>query len=179
LAASNVNVVVITGNLTKDPELRSTGGGTPVCEMRVAVNSRRKDQSGQWVDKPNFFDVVVFGAQGENCANYLSRGRPVAVEGRLDWREWEAKEGGGKRQAVQIIANSVQFLGSRDGGGAPNGGGGGGGQGQGNQGYGNQGNQGQGNNQGYGGQGGDVQADESDFGPVSTGGGGQEDDIPF
>ena len=74
--------------------------------MRVAVNSRRKDQSGQWVDKPNFFDVVVFGAQGENCANYLSRGRPVAVEGRLDWREWEAKEGGGKRQAVQIIANT-------------------------------------------------------------------------
>jgi single-strand DNA-binding protein len=176
LAASNVNVVVITGNLTKDPELRSTGGGTPVCEMRVAVNSRRKDQSGQWVDKPNFFDVVVFGAQGENCANYLSRGRPVAVEGRLDWREWEAKEGGGKRQAVQIIANSVQFLGSRDGGGAPNGGGGGGGQGQGNQGYGNnQGNQG---NQGYGAPASDVPADESDFGPVSTGG-GQEDDIPF
>ncbi|HJZ36837.1 MAG TPA: single-stranded DNA-binding protein [Solirubrobacterales bacterium] len=175
MAASNVNVVVITGNLTKDPELRSTGGGTSVCEMRVAVNSRRKDQSGQWVDKPNFFDVVVFGAQAENCASYLSRGRPVAVEGRLDWREWEAKEGGGKRQAVQIIANSVQFLGSRDGGGGPNGGGGGGGQGQGNQGYGNQGNQG--NNQGYGA--GDVPADESDFGPVSTGGGGQEDDIPF
>ena len=177
MAASNVNVVVITGNLTKDPELRSTGGGTSVCEMRVAVNSRRKDQSGQWVDKPNFFDVVVFGAQGENCANYLSRGRPVAVEGRLDWREWEAKEGGGKRQAVQIIANSVQFLGSRDG--ASNGnGGGGGGQGnynnQGNQGYGNQGNQ----NQGYGGGGSDVPADVSDFGPVSTGG-GQEDDIPF
>jgi single-strand DNA-binding protein len=147
--------------------------------MRVAVNSRRKDQSGQWVDKPNFFDVVVFGAQGENCANYLSRGRPVAVEGRLDWREWEAKEGGGKRQAVQIIANSVQFLGSRDGGGAPNGnagGGGGQGQGQGNQGYGNQGNQG---NQSYGAPAGDVPADESDFGPVSTGGGGQEDDIPF
>ena len=176
MAASNVNVVVITGNLTKDPELRSTGGGTSVCEMRVAVNSRRKDQSGQWVDKPNFFDVVVFGAQGENCANYLARGRPVAVEGRLDWREWEAKEGAGKRQAVQIIANSVQFLGSRDGGGAPNGGGGGG-QGQGNQGYGNQGNQG--NNQGYGAPAGDVPADESDFGPVSTGGGGQEDDIPF
>ena len=115
MAASNVNVVVITGNLTRDPELRHTGGGTPVCDLRVAVNSRRKDQSGQWVDKPNFFDVTVWGAQGENCANYLSKGRPVAIEGRLDWREWEAKDGSGKRQAVQIIANTVQFLGSRDG----------------------------------------------------------------
>lgn len=165
MAASNVNVVVITGNLTKDPELRSTNGGMSVCEMRVAVNSRRKDQSGQWVDKPNYFDVVVFGAQGENCANYLSRGRPLAVEGRLDWREWEAKDGS-KRQAVQIIANSVQFLGSRDGGGAPNGNGGG-------QQYQQQPQQ----QQPYSPPQSDVPADESDFGPVSTG--GQEDDIPF
>ena len=128
MAASNVNVVVITGNLTQDPELRHTGGGTAVCELRVAVNSRRKDgQTGEWVDKPNYFDVTVWGAQGENCANYLAKGRPVAIEGRLDWREWEAKDGSGKRQAVQIVANSVQFLGSRDGrgGGGGNGGGGG------------------------------------------------------
>ena len=111
----NVNVVVITGNLTQDPELRSTGGGTSVCEMRVAVNTRRKDpQSGEWYDKPNYFNVVVFGARGESCATYLHRGRPVAVEGRLDWREWEAKDGSGKRQAVQIIANTVQFLGKKD-----------------------------------------------------------------
>jgi single-strand DNA-binding protein len=166
LAASNVNVVVITGNLTRDPDLRSTGGGTSVCEMRVAVNSRRKNgQTGQWEDKPNYFDVVVFGAQADNCATYLQRGRPVAVEGRLDWREWEAKEGGGKRQAVQIIANTIQFLGSRDGGGAPNGNGGGGGGGQ------------QQQQQPYSPPPSDVPADESDFGPVSTG--GQEDDIPF
>ena len=116
MAATNINVVVITGNLTKDPELRSLPSGTSVCELRVAVNSRRRDQSGEWVDKPNFFDVTVWGAQGENCSTYLSKGRPVAIEGRLDWREWETQEGG-KRQAVQIIANSVQFLGSRDGGG--------------------------------------------------------------
>ena len=161
MAASNVNVVVITGNLTKDPELRSTGGGTSVCELRVAVNSRRKDgQSGQWVDKPNYFDVVVWGAQGENCANYLSKGRPIAVEGRLDWREWEAKEGG-KRQAVQIVANSVQFLGSRDGsGGQPPANGGGG---------------------GFNSPSSDVPVDNSDFesAGASGGGGGSEDDIPF
>ncbi len=164
MAASNVNVVVITGNLTQDPELRSTNSGTSVCEMRVAVNSRRKDQSGQWVDKPNYFNVVVFGAQGENCANYLSRGRPVAIEGRLDWREWEAKDGG-KRQAIQIIANTVQFLGSRDGGGPSNGGG----QPQ---------HQQQPQQQSYNPPPSDVPADESDFGPVSTGS-PQEDDIPF
>jgi len=112
MSASNVNVVVITGNLTRDPELRSTGGGTSVCEMRVAVNGRRKNgQTGQWEDKANYFDVVAFGTQADNCATYLERGRPVAVEGRLDWREWEAKDGSGKRQAVQIIANTIQFLG--------------------------------------------------------------------
>ena len=157
MAASNINVVVITGNLTQDPELRHLGSGTAVCELRVAVNSRRKDGStGEWVDKPNYFNVTVWGAQGENCANYLSKGRPVAIEGRLDWREWEAKEGGGKRQAVQIIANSVQFLGSRDGGG------------------------GNGNGGGFTPQS-DTPADPSDFdaAPAGAGGGGSDDDIPF
>jgi single-strand DNA-binding protein len=111
----NVNVVVITGNLTRDPELRSTGGGTSVCEMRVAVNGRRKNGDGEWVDKPNYLDVTVFGKRGESCAAYLEKGRPVAVDGRLDWREWEAKDGSGKRQAVQIIADTVQFLGQGSG----------------------------------------------------------------
>ena len=74
MGASNINTVVVTGNLTRDPELRSTPNGTSVCKMRVAVNSRRKDgASGEWVDKPNYFDVTVWGAQGENCANYLSK----------------------------------------------------------------------------------------------------------
>ncbi|HET9676214.1 MAG TPA: single-stranded DNA-binding protein [Solirubrobacterales bacterium] len=159
MAASNVNVVVITGNLTRDPELRHTGGGTAVCDLRVAVNSRRKDQSGNWVDKPNYFDVTVWGAQGENCANYLSKGRPVAIEGRLDWREWEAKDGS-KRQAVQIIANTVQFLGSRDGSGSGNGNGNGGG--------------------GFTPPRSDVPADMGDFETAPAGGGAaSEDDIPF
>ena len=120
MAATNINIVVITGNLTKDPELRQLPSGTAVCDLRVAVNSRRKDQNGEWVDKPNYFDVTVFGPQGENCATYLTKGRPVAIEGRLDWREWETE--GGKRQAVKIIANSVQFLGSRGDAPAPGGG---------------------------------------------------------
>jgi single-strand DNA-binding protein len=95
-----------------------------VCKLRVACNSRKKDAAtGEWVDKPNFFDVTVWGAQGENCARYLAKGRPVAVDGRLEWREWDAQDGS-KRQAVDIVADAVQFLGSRDeagGGGAGNG----------------------------------------------------------
>ena len=121
MAATNINRVILTGNLTRDPELRSTPSGTSVCSLRLAVNSRRKDSSGEWTDKPNYFDITVWGAQGENCANYLSKGRPVAIDGRLEWREWEAKDGSGKRQSVEVIADSVQFLGSREGGGGGNG----------------------------------------------------------
>src|SRR3954465_6338524 len=115
MAATNINRVVLTGNLTRDPELRSTPSGTSVCSLRIACNTRRKDASGEWGAKPNYFDVTVWGAQGENCATYLTKGRPVAVEGRLEWREWDATDGSGKRQAVEIVANSVQFLGSREG----------------------------------------------------------------
>jgi single-strand DNA-binding protein len=115
---ANINRVVLVGNLTKDPELRTTGGGTSICKMRIAVNTRRKDETGQWVDKPNYFDVTVWGNQAESCAQYLSKGRPVGIDGRLEWREWEATDGSGKRQAVEIVAESVQFLGSRDGGGS-------------------------------------------------------------
>jgi single-strand DNA-binding protein len=114
---SNINRVVMTGNLCRDPELRSTGGGTSVCSMRIAVNGRKKNAAGEWVDDPNFFDVTVWGAHGENCARYLARGRPVGIDGRLDWQEWEDRETGQKRQRVQIVADNVQFLGGRDDGG--------------------------------------------------------------
>ncbi|HEU4977822.1 MAG TPA: single-stranded DNA-binding protein [Solirubrobacteraceae bacterium] len=111
MAGTNINRVIITGNLTSDPELRSLPSGTSVCKLRVAVNTRKKDGStGEWVEKPNYFDVTVWGAQGENCARYLSKGRGVAVDGRLEWREWQTDEGQ-KRQAIDIIADSVQFLG--------------------------------------------------------------------
>jgi len=152
MAATNINRVVLTGNLTRDPELRSTSSGTSVCGLRVACNTRRKDASGQWVDKPNYFDVTVWGAQGENCAQYLSKGRPVAVDGRLEWREWQDKEGN-KRQAVDIIADSVQFLGSPAGDG-----------------------------NGSGGRftpQSDVPADTADFKAAPVGAGQSDDDIPF
>ena len=111
--SQNINRVVLTGNLTADPELRSTPSGTPVCSLRVACNTRRKDSSGEWVDKPNYFNVTVWGGQGENVARHLSKGLPVAIDGRLEWREWE--QDGSNRQAVDIIADSVQFLGSGNG----------------------------------------------------------------
>jgi single-strand DNA-binding protein len=111
--AANINRVVLVGNLTKDPELRHTPSGTAVCSLRLAVNTRRKDgATGEWTEKPNYFDITVWGNQGESCAQYLSKGRPVAVDGRLEWREWDAQDGT-KRQAVEIIADSVQFLGGR------------------------------------------------------------------
>jgi single-strand DNA-binding protein len=110
--AANINRVVLVGNLTRDPEVRQTPSGTSVCSLRIAVNSRRRDESGQWTDKPNYFSISVFGNQAESCAQYLSKGRPVAVDGRLDWREWQAQDGG-KRESVEIVAESVQFLGSR------------------------------------------------------------------
>ena len=122
--AQNINRVIVTGNLTRDPELNNLPSGTSVCDLRVAVNGRRKDnQSGDWVDKPNYFNVKVWGVQGENAAKYLAKGRAVAVDGRLDWREWEDQQGN-KRQSVDIIADTVQFLGGRDD--APSGGNGGG-----------------------------------------------------
>jgi single-strand DNA-binding protein len=110
--AANINRVVLVGNLTRDPELRHTPGGTPVCSLRVAVNDRKRDESGNWVDAPNYFSVSVFGNQAENCAQYLSKGRPVGIDGKLRWREWQAQDGA-KREAVEIVADSVQFLGGR------------------------------------------------------------------
>jgi single-strand DNA-binding protein len=110
--AASINRVILVGNLTRDPELKQLPSGSSVCSLRVAVNSRRKDETGQWVDKPNYFSVSVFGNQAESCSQYLSKGRPVAIDGRLDWREWQAQDGS-KREAVEIVAESVQFLGSR------------------------------------------------------------------
>ena len=119
MSTVNINRVVLTGNLTADPELRSLPSGMSVCSLRIACNTRRKDSStGEWVDKPNYFSVTVWGKQGENASRFLTKGRPVAIDGRLEWREWETDEGA-KRQAVEIVAESLQFLSSRGDGGTP------------------------------------------------------------
>jgi len=153
--AGSVNVVVLVGNLTRDPELRAIPSGTSVCRLGLAVNERTKDPAtGEWGERPNYFDIDVFGAQGENCAKYLTKGRQVAVEGRLRWRSWETQEGQ-KRSAVSVVANSVQFIGPRDGGA------GGGG--------------------GYGGdsQGGGAAFNKGGLEPDTSHGEPIEDDIPF
>ena len=113
MSSININRVVLTGNLTRDPELRSTPSGTSVCSLRIASNTRRKDNTtGEWVDKPNYFSVTVWGAHGENCARFLSKGRPVCIDGRLEWREWMHEDS--KREAIEIVADAVQFLAARD-----------------------------------------------------------------
>ncbi|MFA5387408.1 MAG: single-stranded DNA-binding protein [Candidatus Paceibacterota bacterium] len=109
----NINRVIITGNLTRDPELKTTPAGTTVCNMRVAVNDRYKDNTtGEWKDRPNYFDVDAFSGLGENCAKYLAKGSQAAIDGKLRWREWTTDDGQ-KRQAVTIVADNVQFLGTR------------------------------------------------------------------
>jgi single-strand DNA-binding protein len=157
--AGNINRVIITGNLTKDPELRAVGE-TSVCKLRVACNGRRKNnQTGQWEDAPNYFDVTVWGQQGENCSRFLNKGRGVAIDGRLQWREWDGPDGQ-KRQAVDIIAETVQFLGGRDDASA-----------------------GGGNGNGFSSSvraaETDIPIDTGDFVSTPTGGGAADDDIPF
>lgn len=119
MSSFTVNRVVLIGNLTRDPELRSLPSGSSVCNFRVACNSTRRDAEGGFQEKPNFFDVGVFGEQADNVSRYIRKGRRVAIDGRLDWREWETSDGQ-KRQTVSIIADTVMFLdgpGERDDGG--------------------------------------------------------------
>lgn len=106
----SINSVAVVGNLTRDPELRNLSSGTSLCSLRVAVNERVKDGNGQWSDRANYFDVTVWGKMGENCAQYLAKGSRVGVQGRLRWSEWDATDGSGKRQKVEIVAQEVMFL---------------------------------------------------------------------
>jgi len=158
--AADLNRVTIVGRLTRDPELRQTAGGTSVCSIRLAVTSR-VNRGGEWGDQSNYFDVTVFGRQAETAETYLSKGRRIGVDGRLSWREWEAKDGT-KRQNVEIIANDVFFLDSR--------GDGDGGRGQGGEGA------GWGSAPPRANRGNEIPVDDSDMRPAAP---SDDDDIPF
>lgn len=114
---SDLNRCTLIGRLTRDPEIRQTAGGGTVASLRLAVNTRRK-VGDAWEDTPGFYDVVCFGRTAETAGSYLVKGRRVGVDGRLQWREWDGKDGG-KRQAVEVVANDVFFLDSREEGAAP------------------------------------------------------------
>lgn len=114
MSYSNINRVVLVGRLTRDPELRALPSGASVCSLRIACNGVRRDGDGGYEEQPNFFDVSVFGARAETVDRYLRKGARVAIDGRLRWREWETGEDE-RRQAVEIVADAVEFL---EGGGA-------------------------------------------------------------
>jgi single-strand DNA-binding protein len=104
-----INRVVLVGRLTRDPELRALPSGTNVCSMRIACNSAWRDPEGELKERPNYFDVSIFGGSAESVSRYMRRGSRVGVDGRLEWREWETADEQ-KRQAVSIVADTVQFL---------------------------------------------------------------------
>ncbi len=114
MSYSSINRVVLVGRLTRDPELRELPSGQSVCNLRIACNGVRRDPEGEYHERPHFFDVGAFGGLGENVARYMRKGSLVAIDGRLEWREWETPDrseiGQQKRQAVSVVAENVQFL---------------------------------------------------------------------
>ena len=109
----SINRATISGNLTRDSELRSTASGMPVLSFSVAVNDRRKNnQTGEWEDVPNFIDCTMFGTRAQSLAQYLTKGTKVAVEGKLRWSQWERD--GQKRSKIEIIVDSLDFMSSRN-----------------------------------------------------------------
>lgn len=108
----SINRVIISGNLTRDPELRATAGGMQVMSLGVAVNDRRKNQqTGEWEDFPNFVDCTMFGTRAESLARFLSKGTKVAIEGKLRWSQWERD--GQKRSKLEVVVDDLEFMSSR------------------------------------------------------------------
>lgn len=118
---ANFNKVYLIGNLTRDPELRVTPKGTAICQFGLAVNRQFKDESGSVRDETTFVDIEAWGRQGETISKYCTKGRPLFVEGRLKFDQWEDKASGQKRSRLKVVLEGFQFLGGREGG---NGGGG-------------------------------------------------------
>lgn len=106
----SINRVNITGNLTRDPELRATAGGTQVLAFGVAVSDRRKNpQTGEWEDVPNFVDCIVFGQRAEPVSRFITKGSKVAIEGKLRYSSWENKEGQ-RRSKLEVIVDEIDFM---------------------------------------------------------------------
>ena len=183
---ASVNKVFLIGNLGGDPEVRYTASGSAVANFRIATTDVWNDRNGERQERTEWHRIVVWGKQAEHCGEYLRKGRSVHVEGRLQTRDWEDRDGN-KRYTTEIVANSVTFLGSRGegGGGGYGGSQGGGGQGGGGGYGGGQGGGGYGGSQGGGGQGGGGYGGSQGGGGQGSGGGGGEppplddSDIPF
>lgn len=106
----SINRVNITGNLTRDPELRATAGGTQMLAFGVAVNDRRRNQqTGEWEDVPNFVDCIVFGSRAEAVSRFITKGSKVAIEGKLRFSAWENKEGQ-RRSKLEVVVDEIEFL---------------------------------------------------------------------
>ena len=108
----SINRVNISGNLTRDPEMRHTASGMQVLSFGMAVNDRAKDANGEWVDRPNFIDCTMFGARAEAVSRYISKGSKVAVEGKLRWSQWE--KDGQKRSKIEVIVDEIEFMSRRE-----------------------------------------------------------------
>lgn len=114
----SINKVMITGNMTRDPELRQTPSGTAVLNFGIAVNDRRRNQqTGEWEEYPNFIDCTMFGRRAEGIAQYLSKGTKLAIEGRLHYSTWEDRNTGQKRSKVDVTVDEIEFLSPRNSGG--------------------------------------------------------------
>ncbi|MEO1236233.1 MAG: single-stranded DNA-binding protein [Planctomycetota bacterium] len=172
--ASSFNRVILMGNLTRDPEVRFLPNNTPVVDLGLAVNDRYQDkQSGEWVDRPNFIDCTAFGKSAESIGRFFSKGRPILIEGKLRFEQWEDRQSGQKRSKLKVVIDQWNFCDSKSGPGSDGGGGGG--------------NYGGASGGGYGGGGGgrNYQNSPAPGGPSGAGGGGpqhqpvDEDDIPF
>ena len=108
----SINRVIVSGNLTREPEVRTTASGNPVMGFGIAVNDRRKNsQTGEWEDYPNFIDCTMFGARAQSVSRFLSKGSKVAIEGKLRWSQWETNEGQ-KRSKIKIIVDEIEFMSS-------------------------------------------------------------------
>jgi len=108
---ASLNKVFLIGNLTRDPDLRYTSSGTAVAKFGLAVNRKYKGQDGELKEDTCFVDIVTWGKTAENCSNYLSKGRPVFIEGRLQFSSWETEDGQ-KRSKIEVVVEIIQFLGS-------------------------------------------------------------------